>query len=359
MPRKRGITGGVFEDEIILTPFLFMYKGFDRCRFLPLLAVVLLAGGCSDDHADQTEDDARMVRFGTTRVNTRGVTGNAELQAAGSAFGVWGTCRKSGSAPMPVFDATTVTCDGNGQWSYDDPQYWLPAFTYDFRALHPADLPQGASAAGSGTQLNVTGFDAASGVDLLAAAPASIACNGFGAMAPVNLEFRHLLARVTFVGRSDEQYLGTGRRIVIDRAVLYGMRTQGSWSSEPFTAQKPGAWTPTGDPVASADSGYTTAAFDLATDGTNLFPGDERMFFIPQELTGVKLEITYHYNYSDTGQPLRFTSSVELGSVSERWEAGKSYRYPFTISDHIFFETPTVEEWQYAPINGPDFNVDL
>lgn len=336
-----------------------MSKGFEICRFMPLLAVALLAGGCSGDRDGRTGDDAALVRFGTARVNTRGVTGNAELQAAGSAFSVWGTCRKGDSAPIPVFDATRVTCDGSGQWSYDDPQYWLPAFTYDFRALHPADLPQGASASGSGTQLAVAGFDASSGVDLLAAAPASVACRDFGAMAPVNLEFRHLLARVAFVGRSDEQQLGTGRRIVIDRAVLYGMRTQGSWSSEPFTDRTPGEWTPTGDPVASAGSGYTAEALELATDGTNLFPGDGQMFFIPQELTGVKLEITYHYNYSDAAQPLQFTSSVELGSVSERWEAGKSYRYPFTIGDHIFFETPTVEEWQYAPINGPDFNVDL
>ncbi|MDE5730712.1 MAG: fimbrillin family protein [Alistipes sp.] len=339
-----------------------MSKGFEICRFMPLLAVALLACGCSGDRADQAGEEARMVRFGTTRVDTRGVTGNAELQAAGSAFSVWGTCRKSGSSTIPVFDGTRVTCDGNGQWSYDEPQYWFPTFTYDFRALHPADLPADASVAFAEEEarLSVSGFDAAAGIDLLAAVPASVTCVPDRTMGPVNLEFRHLLARVAFVGRSDEQHLGTGRRIVIDRAVLYGMRTRGDWAEEPFTDLKPGTWTPTGEPVAAADSRYTAAALELATDGTNLFPGDDRMFFIPQELTDeVVLEITYHYNYSDAAQPLQFTGRVALGSVSERWEAGKSYRYPFTISDRIFFETPTVEEWQYAPINGSDFNVDL
>lgn len=336
-------------------------KGFDLCRRLPFLAVALLVSGCADDGPDRAGDDARMVRFGTPSVNTRGVVGNDELRASGSAFLVWGSCRKGDAAPIPVFDATKVTSDGR-QWSYDEPQYWFPTFAYDFRALYPAALPQGASVAFDRERslLSVAGFDASSGVDLLAAAPASLTCVPDRKMGTVNLEFRHLLARVVFVGSSDEQHLGTGRRIVIDRAVLYGMRTQGDWSGGAFADPAPGAWTPTGDPVAADDSRYTAAGIELATDGTNLFPGEERMFFIPQELTdGVVLEITYHYNYSDAGQPLQFTSRVSLGSVSERWEAGKSYRYPFTVSDHLFFETPTVEEWRYAPINGSDFNVDL
>lgn len=338
-----------------------MDKEFAHRRFLPLLAVALLAYGCTDDRTLPTKDDALMVRFGQTRVNTRGLVGNAELQAAGSSFLVWGTCRKDYGTPTVVFDGTTVTSDGK-QWSYDDPQYWFPTYTYDFRALYPADLPQGVSVAfASGeSRIGIAGFDAGSGIDLLAAAPASVTCVPDRTMGPVNLEFRHLLTRVVFVGRSDEQHLGTGRRIVVDRAVLFGMRTQGSWTSEPFTDRTPGQWTPSGAPVTADDSGYTAAGLELATEGTGLFSGDDRMFFIPQELTDdVVLEITYHYNYSDTDRSQQFTSRVSLGSVSERWEAGKSYRYPFTIRDHIFFEPPTVEEWQYAPINGSDFNVDL
>jgi len=339
-----------------------MRKAIDLCRLLPLAAAAFLACGCSDassvEETDAT-DEAMKMRFGTARVRSRAIVGTAELQAAGSAFAVWGTYSNETSGPITVCDGTRVTSDGT-KWDYDTPQYWFPTFVYDFRALYPADLPAGVSVefASDAPRLSVENFDAASGIDLLAAAPAPIACTTGSTMGPVDLDFRHLLARVIFVGRSDEQYLGTGRRIVIDRAVLHGIRTTGSWDGASFTDAVPGAWTPTGTRLGADDDTYATATVELATDGTNLF-SDEKTLFIPQELADAVLEITFHYNYSDADHPLQFTSSIALSTVSERWEAGKSYRYPFSIGSHIFFETPTVEPWQYAPINGPDFNVDL
>ena len=334
-----------------------MSKGFHLRPMLPVIAAVLLACGCSERPADGAADHARAMRFGTARVSTRGVVGTAELQAAGSAFAVWGICRKGDAAPIRVFDGTRVVSDG-GQWSYGEPQYWLPMFTYDFRALYPADLPAGASVAfvGDGPHLTVGDFDAVSGVDLLAASPAPIECDPGRTMGPVNLEFRHLLARVRFVGRSDEQHLGTGRRIVIDRAVLYGIRTRGDWSGASFAEELPGSWTPRGELLGAESGTYVAESVELATDGTDLFADERALLFIPQELTDAVLEITYHYDCSESD---RYTGRVALKSVSERWEAGKSYRYPFTISDRIFFDTPAVEAWQYAPINGSDFNVDL
>lgn len=360
MPCQSGHNGSRFRISINAILYLYMFKKNYFGLLLPLFAAVVTASGCSDNSADRETDDVGAVRFGMTSVSSRGVTGDAELQAKGSSFCVWGTFSKSGSAPVQVFESTKVTSDGNGEWSYDDTQYWFPSFTYDFRAIHPADFPQdmGITISGTGRQLNVTGFDAASDIDLLAAASPSINCDNPGSMAPVNLEFRHLLTRVVFTGRSDEQFLGSGRRIVVDRAVLYGMHTRGNWNSEPFTDIRPGIWTAAGDRTTAENSRHSVRGIELATDGTDLFT-DCPMFFIPQNLSGVTLEITYHYNYSDSEQPLTFTSSVDLGSVSEKWESGKSYRYPFTISDHIFFETPTVEAWKYASIYSPDFNVDL
>lgn len=339
-----------------------MRKELYFCRLLPFAAIVMLACGCSDTSSAEggaEQDDAMRMRFGTARVDTRAVVGTAELQVAGSAFSVWGTYRNGTSDPVTVFDGTRVTSDG-AKWTYDVPQYWFPTFTYDFRALYPADLPAGVSVrfASDEARLSVENFDALSGIDLLAASPAAVTCVPGKTMGPVNLDFRHLLSRVTFVGRSDEQHLGTGRRVVIDRAVLYGIRTTGSWSGASFTGTASGAWTPTG-PVLGADADlYSAASVELAVDGTKLFP-DDRTLFIPQDLSEAVLEVTFHYNYTDADSPLQFTSRVALSTVSERWEAGKSYRYPFSIESHIFFETPTVEPWQYAPVNGPDFNVDL
>lgn len=339
-----------------------MDKKIYFCRFSSIVIATLMACGCSDTVTTRDideRDDAMLMQFGTARVGSRTIVDSNVLQQAGSAFSVWGTYCKAGTAPISLFNGTKVTSDGT-KWTYDELQYWFPTFTYNFRALYPYNLTGVTFQCTDpdNTYLTVNNFNATQGIDLLAAYPETITCNG-QKMAPVALNFNHLLSQVVFVGRSDEKYLGTGRRIIIDTAKLYGIHTTGNWSGQNATTTSPGSWTPNGQPLDQNSQIYFATSVELQTDGTSLFTNNNALFFLPQNLENAVLEITYHYNYSDATNPLQFSGSVRLHELTATWEPGKSYRYPFTISNHIFFQTPTVEEWKYAPVNGSDFNVDV
>lgn len=331
-------------------------------RFSSIVIATLMVCGCSDTITTgeiNEKDDAMLMQFGTVRVGTRAIVNSNILQQAGSTFSVWGTYYKKDTAPISLFNGTIVTSDG-AKWTYDELQYWIPTFTYNFRALYPNNLTGVSfqSTNPNDTYLTVDNFDVTQDIDLLAAYPEAIACNG-QKMAPVALNFNHLLSQVVFVGRSDEKYLGTGRRIIIDTAKLYGIHTTGKWSGQNATATSPGSWTPTGEPLDKESTNYSATSVELQTDGTSLFTGEGTLFFLPQSLENAVLEITYHYNYTNADEPLQFTGIVHLHELTKKWEPGKSYRYPFTVSNHIFFQTPTVEEWKQAPVNGSDFNVDI
>lgn len=332
-------------------------------RFLFFAAWAMgILSGCSKSVTDEFDavDEHLSMRFDIANMQSRTPLSKASLQDEGAAFKVWGIYYKSntgsGSASL-VFDGTTVTKKGTA-WTYDDPRYWTPGFAYNFRAIYPAATTNVALANQNGRDnayLTVSGFDATSGIDLLAASSGRILCNSAkDVMPPVQFRFRHLLSRVAFVGRSDEKHLGQGRQIIIDEAKLYGIHTSGNWSGE--NAANP--WTVSGTATNPDNTPYvvTKATYPdglaLTSEGVSLFVNE---LFIPQGLDNCILAITFHYN---VGEPKTFTREVRLASVSKEWEAGKSYRYPFTIDEHIFFETPVLEPWEFAPVHNTDFNVD-
>lgn len=340
-------------------------------RFRHTLTLMLAAvsfWGCSDTTSISGDDvEQSPMRFSTiTSLNSRAVTTNESFLQAGNTFRVWGSYSSRTNVafkPTEVFGGVDVKRTTDGAWSYDNPRYWLPGFRYDFRAIHPATLADHVTyhigESGNDTPtFTLTDYDVRQGHDILYAAPAPVnAANG--PMPAVALDFKHILSRVTFVGRSDEQHLGTGRRVIIDSARLYGIYTTGNWNGQTSADASLGSWTSTGQLLGEVSNDYYATSVELKTDGTNLFTDESALFFLPQSLENAVLAITYHYNYSDADQPLQFNGSVRLSELTEKWESGKSYRYPFTISNHIFFQTPTVEEWKQAPINSPDFNVDI
>lgn len=339
-----------------------MRKELTLWRFALAVLSVSICGGCAKTTTDGAEEDLVPMRFSVSGIATRAaVNGASDLQQKGKAFDVWGTYTRTASGggttgqTFKVFDATQVTYDGTA-WTYGDPQYWFPGFTYNFRALYPSGTK---GVTFDGSSLKIQNFDATQSTDLLLAAPAAIECRVNPTMNAVKLTFTHLLSRVVFVGRSDETHLGKGRQIVIDEAKLYGLSTTGSWSGENFTTATPGTWTP-GALAGNANTPYSIdksthgEGLTLPTDGTNIFANE---LFIPQKLTtNCILEITFHYNV-EIGTAQSFKATVNLSTLTPKWEAGKSYRYPFTVSNHIFFEKPTIDQWQDAPVNDQAFNI--
>lgn len=302
---------------------------------------------------DEEETNERAMQFHVANNATKAVVSEDLFRQKGTTFGVWGTYKAiTGSNIISkLFDGTEVRYNGTA-WEYDDLQYWLPGFTYNFRAVYPKET----AAVFEDGIMSIAGFDATSGTDLLLAAPAPINCLSYKKMPPVSFTFRHLLSRVVFVGRSDEKLLGKGRRIVVEEAKLYGIHTGGNWSEANASAP----WTVTSTAVTSENTPYLINqtsypdGLTLTPEGTDLFTHE---LFIPQDLTAAKLTIKFHYNV-ENGTAKTFTTTTDLSTLLPKWEAGKSYRYPFAIGSHIFFETPKLESWEYAPVNGTDFNID-
>ena len=348
-----------------------------RVPILPVWMFLSLLAGCSTEVEDVWKGDEKAIRF-SLPPHTRAIINDlTDLATDGNTYTVWGHCKEntgSGSTEL-LFDHEPIKYDADTKkWDYTTAErYWNIGNTYHFHALYPTpDKLTGKvtynSIKPSSGALSITGFDVVpqngqqEKVDLLYAGNTAINITTTNDIPRngVSLGFNHLLSRIVFVGRSDEKDLGIGRRVIIDSATLYGIHTTGDWSSETVTGNTPfGSWKPTGSTLAQSNKVYHFSSTEPlpVTGGISIFEGKE--LFLPQSLKNAVLEITYHYNYTDADNPLQFTSIVHLNELTEEWEPGKSYRYPFTVSNHIFFQTPTVEAWKQAPVNGSDFNVDI
>lgn len=348
-----------------------------RVPILPVWMFLSLLTGCSTEVEDVWKGNEKAIRF-SLPPRTRAIINNlTDLETDGNTYAVWGHCKKntgSGSTERLFNQEPIVYNADTRKWNYTtEERYWGIGNTYHFHALYPMPDKLTGTVAYNSTQpasgaLSITGFDVVSPnnlqekVDLLYASNTSINVNTDSDIPQngVSLGFNHLLSRVAFVGRSDEKDLGTGRRVIIDSATLYGIHTTGNWSSETVTDNTPsGLWTPTGNALIQSNNVYHFSSPEPLpiTGGISIFEGKE--LFLPQSLENAVLEITYHYNYTNANEPLQSTGIVHLHELTKKWEPGKSYRYPFTVSNHIFFQTPTVEEWKQAPVNGSDFNVDI
>ena len=57
-------------------------------------------------------------------------------------YGEFVSTEDATATPVQLFKGTQVTYT-DGSWKYNSPQYWFPAMTYSFIALHPAADPAG------------------------------------------------------------------------------------------------------------------------------------------------------------------------------------------------------------------------
>ena len=242
-----------------------------------------------------------------------------------SEFSVWGYYTPE-DASSAVFNKVKVTKEDN-QWEYDGLRFWQSGKQYNFYALYPAvetlttggvaeDITCDASGA-----LSITGFDSTKGHDLMTAS-----CTGMlgSDPQPVAFTFSHELALVSFVGQSE----GSNAQIISIK--FSGVKNIGN-----YNASLSPEWTVSGNHV------YEEASFELPSVPTDIFG---EIMVIPQSVNDdYKLTIEYEYKgIEGTSQ----TKEISLPDSVTKWEAGKSYRYTFTIvGDYILFSTPEVNAW--------------
>lgn len=252
-----------------------------------------------------------------------------------SSFSVWGwySDGTAGTDAVNVFNADKVSKIADGSWTYDGLRYWLSGKTYNFYALYPdtatltAEDRNGHKAAESAAYdadgtLTVTGFDSTSGHDLMTASNTGL--SGTNPPQSVAFTFSHELALVSFVGQSE----GSNAQIISIK--FSGVKNIGN-----YNASLSPEWTVSGNHV------YEEASFELPSVPTDIFG---EIMVIPQSVNDdYKLTIEYEYKgIEGTSQK----KEISLPDSVTRWEAGKSYRYTFTIvGDYILFSTPEVNAW--------------
>lgn len=280
----------------------------------------LIAISCTKTTAPGTEASPEDA------ITFSGVDTKAAVEDASeiNEFSVWGYYTPVDASSI-VFDEVTVTRE-DSQWKYDGLKFWQSGKQYNFYALYPPVETLRAGAADDITcdasgALSITGFDSTKGHDLMTASRTDMSGDN---PQTVDFTFRHELALVSFVGQSE------GSNAWIESIELSGVKIKGNYNS----SSNP-SWS------VSDDYTFKRESFDLPSVPTDIFG---EIMVIPQSL-GDEYKLTVQYEYQgidNTGQ----TKEIILPDSVTQWEAGKSYRYTFTIvGDYILFSTPEVNAW--------------
>ena len=280
-----------------------------------------MAGGCSSVTVGEAGNGMPEGAIGFTSGMTKAaVTDVSEMKN----IRVWGTYTKDGSSADVFGTAGQEVHYAGGAWTYSPVRYWVMGAVYDFYAVHPAEVT-GVTVRDGG--IEIEGFDATKGHDLMAATAKGIRYDEVSAIQPVSLTFKHLLARVNIVGM-----VTGGGQMHVQKIAFTGMKETGDYGADGWTGLQGG------EGFMKTDSTLNSAA------GTDIF-GD--LLMIPQPVKDFEISITYTVNDTPTKYQVQY--SLLAGEVAA-WEAGRSYRYTFTVdvAGNIIFMKPVVTEWNTA-----------
>lgn len=293
------------------------------------IAGALLLTACADKQGEEPQADTSAIGFATSV--TRSATGPVSGFAAGDGFDVWAqmVMTDAGGAPLTgtpltVFTEEPVSTTDGSAWSYVNTKFWEVA-DYTFAAIFPAEV-NGASVT-FGTAGNpvfsIANYNATANYDLMTA---SRTVSYRGTASPVQLQFDHLLSRVSIAGRAENG------NVTINSITLTGVSESGSYDSA-------SGWSGLAD-----GNGFTASNIQLNGTTADVI-GNKLM--IPQPVGGMKVSVSY----TPDGASVSLSATYEL-PVTEfvsSWEPGRSYRYTFVVyGNRIIFDKPTVTAWDDA-----------
>ncbi len=344
---------------------------YSRLTYI-LLAVAALGSTACTSETDGADSPANgfEVSFRASTESRAAIANSSTIK--NTPFAVYGefvATDNPAATPVRVFNATEVSYT-DGAWKYANVQYWFPAMTYSFIALHPAADPDGLSNKEyTDNQLSFTytlPADYRSATDILAATHRRRYDSG--ATSPVAFNMGHILSRINFAVNVDQTLSGAGNAVVIERLALRNVSNSATFSlspapltSAPATDDYVGGWT------AHAEvTDLTPALFDITfaepitlTAGSRheFFPlsGTDALVAIPQLLTpDITVEITYHRVHNGIAQTVQTATgnlySVAVASHGGSWSPGQSYTYSFALGgeEYIIFNPPVVQDWNEA-----------
>lgn len=343
---------------------------FTKYRFfLSGAALILTAASCTSTLSDEPATDARAISF-TPAAETRAAVGTDFPE--GSSFSVWGWYSTDSQITNNVFDGETVTKSSNN-WSYDGgTQYWISGMTYNFYGVYPANV---GSCEANGT-ITVTNFDCSAtgknAVDLMTAT-----AQGNGSYpAPVAMQFKHTLTRITFSAKLADR-LGTGYSLQVKEIALWasnkGNMTQDMsqpdgqpvWTTEPYLQD--------GDDEGDINEEYNAYLYRLTTENgalitnsittgdavqLNATTGEGDLLVIPQKMSitrpvlAIRYALGYNGNYTEPMWKVCY-----LKDTSTDWSPGTSLNYTFTIDENNVYFGIQINDWVSG--NGGNEDIDF
>lgn len=329
-----------------------------RARHFPIGCAVAFCAGimpscASDDGAAADPVNPQAIRFNavSNRISRGIVTTTANIQEF---------CVTAFTGNKMLMDNVHVTREGS-EWTYSPSAYW-PETPVNFFALSPDISDAPVFEGGSSGTANLRGYKNPGNIDLLYAVNMGEIQSG----APVNINFRHALAKVNvFLSSSNSAFI-----VKINKVVIGNVCTEGSFFF-PRATTSPGGdavgkWfnqtSMTDIKVYSAGAGANVVLTPDPTDLGGANPAESLDFFIPQVLgrlsyddannvlTGSYISVDCQIFDRATGAKLfpgshtpsyllvpetgcgRILYPTTNSSVSQ-WRQGYSYIYNIAIND--------------------------
>ena len=294
-------------------------------------ACALLSAGCTRVY-DPAREQEISFRAGSLLLNDAITKADFEN---GASFYVFGA-KTISLTHYPIFTGQTVTYDGSA-WSYSPARFWDPsASRYDFLAISGPASASGISCTPSTLpiQATVTYSPTASQYDLMAAC----ADRTDGSIAPVNLEFHHMLSAVSVVVYNDSP----SQSITMNSYGFKNLCTQATLTVEQDLNTPEQGWvSPSYDTnvVLGDDDGAV-----LATSGSYYPTSTVTDYMIPQALnplgsTAPTLVLNYSYLESGASEPTNVVTPIRLQDIKimgsdeaiTSWQPGVRYTYQIHI----------------------------
>lgn len=295
------------------------------------LACALFSAGCTRVY-DPVREQEICFRAGSLLLNDAVTKADFEN---GASFYVFGA-KTISLTHYPVFTGQEVTYDGNA-WSYSPARFWDPnASQYDFLAISGPSSASGISCTPSSLPLRatVTYSPTTSQYDLMAAC----ADRTDGSVAPVNLEFHHMLSAVSVVVYNDSP----SQSVTLNSYGFKNLCTQATMTVEQDLNTPESGWgSPSYDSnvVLGDDNGAV-----LASGGSHYPASAITDYMIPQALNPLGSSVpalVLSYTYQEAGDPeptsvvtpIRLQDIKILGSdeAITSWQPGVKYTYQIHI----------------------------
>ena len=253
-----------------------------------------------------------------------------------------------------IFDGAQVKYQSSA-WNYGTAQYWLLGQEYSFVAIMPYAISGASGMTYSNSELSFSytlPSNLNDAVDLLAATDRRKFHLGSSSLATVSFTFKHLLSQISIQIALDEDLMYVDddnyrkedpdyedEFIEFHRVEIYGSRSAAAFTVTPGSLPADGQTSEGTIDMRLIDndgdsklSKPLSPARKITNNGqhVSIFSDADALLLMPQEFASdseAKMGLTYTVN-GNTGRERQ----IELPLAGNKWEAGKTYTFKFTVS---------------------------